>query len=66
MRSQNLDRDGAVQARVTRTVHLAHAAGTEGRDNLVGPEFGARHECHGFNSAAQSITRVKLDELSPT
>ena len=34
---ENLDRDGAVEARVARLVDLAHAAGAEQRDDSYGP-----------------------------
>ena len=37
-RRQDLDRDLPVQARVARTVHLAHSAGADGRQNLVRAE----------------------------
>src|SRR5208282_3571289 len=36
---QNLDSDNAAQAAVTSAVNFAHAAGTEWRNNCVGPEF---------------------------
>ena len=35
---QDLDRDLAPEPRVARAVHLAHAAGAERRDDLVGAE----------------------------
>ena len=35
---QNLDRDGAVEARVVRPVDLAHAARAQGCQDLVGAE----------------------------
>jgi hypothetical protein len=41
MRGQNLDGDGAVEGRVLSAVNLAHAAGSERRDDFVGAEFGA-------------------------
>ena len=37
-RRQNLDRDGAPEAGVAPAVHLAHAAGAERRDDLVGSQ----------------------------
>ena len=39
---QNLDRDFAIELRVTRAIDLAHPAGTERCDDLVGPEPGTR------------------------
>ena len=38
---QDLDRDGAIEPRVARLVDLAHAAGAERRQDLVGAETGA-------------------------
>ena len=38
---QDLDRDVAVEARVARAVDLAHAAGAEGGEDLVGAEAGS-------------------------
>ena len=33
--SQNFDRDGPLQAGISRTIHLTHAAGAQGGDDLV-------------------------------
>ena len=41
VRREHLDGDRAVQPRVGRLVDLAHAAGAERREDLVGPESGA-------------------------
>ena len=38
---QDLDRDVAIQLRVARAIDLAHAAGAEGRQDLVRAEAGA-------------------------
>ena len=38
MLRQDLDRDGALEPRVPRPVHLAHAAGADRREDLVGAE----------------------------
>ena len=38
LRRQHLDRDVAIEPRVAGAIHLAHAAGAEQRDDLVGPE----------------------------
>ena len=44
---QNLDRDLASQLRVARAIHLAHAAGTEYRDDLIRAEARAEGQGHG-------------------
>ena len=41
VRRQHLEGDGAVQARISRTVDLPHAARAGGADDLVGAEPGA-------------------------
>ena len=41
---QDLDRDVAIQLRVARAIHLAHAAGPEGREDFVGAEASAGEE----------------------
>jgi hypothetical protein len=46
LRGQNLDGDTAFQSRITRAVHLTHSARTQGREDFVGPEFGARSKRH--------------------
>ena len=46
MRRQDLDRDGAIQARVARTIHLTHAACAKRRLNFIGSEFRARGQGH--------------------
>ena len=43
---QHLDRDVALEARVARAVHLAHAAGAERRQDLVRAETGPGREGH--------------------
>ena len=43
---QHLDRDQAVELGVTRLVHLAHPAGANGGEDLVGAEFGACGQGH--------------------
>jgi hypothetical protein len=43
---QHLDGDVAIELRVARAIHLAHAAGAEGRDNFVGTETRARQHSH--------------------
>ena len=45
---QHLDRDLAVEPRITRTIHLTHAASTEWGKNFIWTKFGAggrEHVC---------------------
>ena len=44
---QDLDRDGAIEARVAGPVDLAHAAGAEGGEDFVRAEAGAGGKGHG-------------------
>ena len=44
---QNLDRNVSTQARVTRAIDLAHAAGAKRRDDLVRPDAIPGCERHG-------------------
>ena len=46
VRRQNLHRDFTSQLRVTRAIHLAHAAGAEQTDDFVGADTDARCEAH--------------------
>ena len=43
---QDLERDLAIEPRVARAVHLAHAACTEQRHDLEGAETCSSGECH--------------------
>ncbi len=43
-RGQDLDGDVAIEPRVPRPIHFAHAAGSEGRDDLVRAEAGTGSE----------------------
>ena len=43
---QDFDRDLASEPRVPRSINLAHAAGANGGDDLVGAESGSRAERH--------------------
>src|SRR5437879_3668620 len=47
LRWQDLDRDRPIEPRVARAVDLAHAAGSERRDDLVWPETNAGRDVHG-------------------
>src|SRR5450759_5368689 len=42
----DLDGDRAVQPRVARSVHVAHAAGADGREDLVRTELGSIGKGH--------------------
>ena len=44
---QHLDRDGAIQTCVVRTIHLSHTASSDHCQDLVGPEFHAGLKSHG-------------------
>ena len=46
MSGQNLDRNRAIEASVSRSIDFAHATRTKRGENLVRPEFGARGEAH--------------------
>ena len=39
---KDFERDGPIQPRVARAIHLAHASGAERRDDLIGAESHAR------------------------
>jgi len=56
---KNLDRDVAIQARVTGAIHLAHAAGANQREDLVWAEAGT-----GLNGHAGNLTASQAD-LTP-
>ena len=43
---QNLDSDNPAETRITRSIHLAHAAGPDGGEDLVRAETSARMEGH--------------------
>jgi hypothetical protein len=55
---ENLDGDRAVEARVSGTVDLAHAARPKGGEHLVGPEQSAGTERHRTSPRAGSIASV--------
>lgn len=46
MRGQDLDRDGAVEARITRAIHFAHAARAQPRLDFIRSEVRARGKGH--------------------
>ena len=41
---QDLDRDVAAQSGISRAIHLAHAAGADGGEDLIRPEASAQGE----------------------
>jgi hypothetical protein len=51
---ENLESDFAVQPRVARPPHLAHAPGAEQRQDFVGAKTGSGRERHGDESSATS------------
>ena len=54
---QHLDRHFALELGVARPVHLAHAAGAERRDDLVGAESSAGFELHAVARNSRSRRR---------
>ena len=57
---QHLERHVALQLRVTRPVHLAHAARSEGCQDLVGAESCAGSEAH-WEVPAAILTRPNFE-----
>ena len=47
---KNLDRDVAVQPRIARAIHLAHATGPDGGEDFIWPETNAGRERHCLKS----------------
>jgi len=45
---RNLDGDGAIEARVARTIHLAHTARAHGRGDLIRPQPSSGSQRHGY------------------
>ena len=50
MRRKHFDGDVAAEPRVASPVHLAHAAGADGRDDFVRAEARANEDVHGANT----------------
>jgi hypothetical protein len=59
---QHLDGDLTVESCVARTVNLTHAAGADGRDDLVRAEAGVRGQGHS-NGRSGSLAAILY--LSP-
>ena len=55
---QPLDGDDAIQARVARLPHFAHAARAEGGEDLVGAEFCACFELHTETHSSLAVQRA--------
>jgi hypothetical protein len=47
-RRQYFDSDIAIETRVPRLIHFAHAARADGGDNLIRSQSRARRQCHGY------------------
>jgi hypothetical protein len=63
----NLDCDGAVQSRIARLPHLAHATRAERRDDLIGPEANSSSQNHGFeNSILRGVTANRVSAAKRT
>src|SRR5262245_27976781 len=60
---KNLDRDLALQLRVARAIHLAHAAGAKRRDHLVRAETHTREEGHGGSANYSRAAASASDSL---
>ena len=63
-RRQYLDRHGAVEARVARLEHFAHAAGAEFGQDFVGSELGADHDA-GPGRATGARLKARIDSRTP-
>ena len=50
VRRQHFDSDNTIQPRISRLVHLAHAAGADWREGFIGPETSPWLERHGGRS----------------
>ena len=55
---QDFDRDLALQPRIFRAIHLAHAARAEKRDDLISAESSAGGEAHFCTASSQLTTTV--------
>src|SRR5688572_12456794 len=60
LRRQHFDRDVATKPRVARAVDLAHAAGTDGSENLVRAEAITCRQGHVCARGEQSLIKVGL------
>ncbi len=65
-RDQNLDGHVAIELRVAGAIDLAHAAGAEQRDDVIGAELRAGIERHWKNSGGlYAARRWRRDERNP-
>ena len=61
---QDLDRDVAIQLGIARAIHLAHAAGPHGGEDLVRAEADARGWGRHFCSVASQFTNTVIGGTS--
>ena len=62
---QDLDRDVAAEAGIARAVDFAHTSRSEGREDLVRPEAGARRQRHGETLSLLRGPRPALETVAP-
>src|SRR5271170_6781704 len=56
---QHLQRNLALQLGVERAIHLTHAAGADGRKDLVGSEFGSSGQHHFLSTGTRRRSSSK-------
>ena len=61
---QHLDGNLALEVRVSGAIHLAHAAGAEQGDDLVGAEASAGGECHWVGGSIAGLSRPTSQQLA--
>ena len=59
---QNLQRDVAIEPGVASAIHLAHAAGAEKTNDVVGTEAGAGGQCHWGGVSIRATPLARWDE----
>jgi hypothetical protein len=60
-RRQNLDGDVAVEARIAGAIHLAHSAGADGVEDLIGSDARTGTQRHGLrDDRATAAVRMRL------
>ena len=64
-RGKNLDRNVALKARIAGAIDLAHAAGTQNRDDFVRADANARREAH-VNGGGIITKRVTQPDCGAT
>src|SRR5580692_1070945 len=64
--SQNFNCNGAIEADVPRTIHLAHPSSAQGRLNFVGAKFRAGGQSHWCgNYSLRSLEDLTILAVSP-